>query len=625
MKKQILVVDDTKFYLNLMSRILSKGGHRVVTAQDGFQALNILSSFVPDIMFVDMIMPKIQGDKLCQLVRKMPHMRHCYIVVVSAAIREMDFDFQKIGADACIVKKSPKDLADDMAEAIRTADALERDRAAAAAADGEEIEARRPSPGPTIDGDHMMMVLEKISSGILGIREGLVTYTNAQAISFLEKSAEEMMGIPYLDLFPESIRAVLRETVPSAGELSEMVLKEPVSLNGRQILVKVVTDHKPAATGAVILADVGKQKEVERALNESIVYSESIIASMADALIVLNTDLRINLANRAACNLLKYTEHELFDMSIDDIIETEEGFERTLLRDLVRRGTVRKQNLTYTTKTGEQIPVSFLGTMLDYESGGIRNPGAVICIAHDMREILELQTQVLQSEKMAATGLLSAGVAHEIKNPLAIIVQGVEALEFAVASTCDLSTMRDMIQRIKHAATRADAIVKGLLDFSRQSPTRYAAHDTSSVVDEALALVESQIRLQNIRITRRYSSKTPRIKVDKTQIQQVIINLLVNAVEAMPNGGAITIRTRPNEEKSGGPFVQLTFSDTGCGIPEDQVEKVWEPFFTTKSQALNTGLGLSISQGIIEKHKGAMHIHSTVNKGTHITIDLPGG
>lgn len=617
MKKKILVVDDTNFYLNLMTRILAPGGHEVVTAQDGFQALGALASFDPDIIFVDLIMPKIKGDQLCRLIRKMPHLRNCYIVVVSAAVDDKAFDFRKIGADACIAKTSPKELSAAMAEAVKAAhartvspDPRSKDRAAAAP---QTIASSREKTSP----DYHDRVLEHIPEGILQLDGETVIYANRRILSLLDRTLEEVRGQTVQRIFPDTVHVRFDSPPANADGFPSKNLKDAISINGRHLVVHSVEDPADPTRRTVILNDVSRLKEIEGALNESIVYSESIIDCVADSLIVLDPDLRINRVNRATCELLGYTEHELFNMSMDEIMEVEGGFHERIVRKLRQNGEVGLPNGFYRTKSGASIPVSFMGTLLDVSGGGI------ICTAHDLRELLELQNQVIQSEKMATTGVLAAGVAHEIKNPLAIILQGVEALEFSLASGGKRRIMADMIRRIRSAADRADAIVKGLLDYSKQSPAASAAHRLETIVDEALSLVENQTTIQSIRIERRYSAATPPIRADKIQIQQVIINLLVNAMDAMPKGGTITIRTRAVEVNGDNRFAQLLFSDTGSGIAPEHMQRIFEPFFSTKSDSMSVGLGLAISRGIIDKHGGTINIHSEPNKGTHVTIDLP--
>lgn len=232
------------------------------------------------------------------------------------------------------------------------------------------------------------------------------------------------------------------------------------------------------------------------------------------------------------------------------------------------------------------------------------------------------QRQLLQSEKLAALGAVAAGVAHEVKNPLAIIVQGIEYLK---SSLRDDNSLLDVTERIEKSALRADNIVKGLLSFSRDISLKREEMDIAPVIDETLSLMDHQLRLKNIHVKRQYSTGLPKIIMDGNQIKQVFTNLFMNSIEAMPGGGILEVRTEPGKGKTDQAYVRVVVSDTGEGIPEDKIRRVFDPFFTTKDTGVNTGLGLSIIKGIIDKHHGAAEIESEPGRGTRFTIELPAG
>ena len=369
--------------------------------------------------------------------------------------------------------------------------------------------------------------------------------------------------------------------------------------------------------------EVNERKLAEESLKEANGYIENIITSMADSLIVIKPDLTINLMNRATCELLGYAEDELLGEPIDKIFHKGISFEKTLLKELMEKGFVSDYEMSYRTRDGEKIQVSFLGSVMYKEGNDINTPIGAICLAHDMRAINELQDQVSQSEKMASIGILAAGVAHEIKNPLAIILQGIEFLKFSLSSKTDNASLKDSVERIKNATLRADKIVKDLLDFSRQTSFTLEELDASSVIEETILLVGHQLSLKGIRIIRQFLHGLPKIIADSNQIKQVFINILVNAVEAMPDGGTITISLQLYDSRPEEKYLQIAFADTGCGIPQDEIQKVFEPFFSTKSKTGSTGLGLSVTRGIIVKLGGAIKIKNEPGKGAKVIVLLP--
>ena len=179
------------------------------------------------------------------------------------------------------------------------------------------------------------------------------------------------------------------------------------------------------------------------------------------------------------------------------------------------------------------------------------------------------------------------------------------------------------MERIKKSAERADTIVKGLLSFTRQISIQTEKTEIIPVIEETLSFVEHQINAKHITVIRQYAPDAPPISIDTDQIKQAFANILSNSVEAMEDGGTITIAVRQMKNEAGEPHLQVSFADTGCGIPADKIEKVFDPFFTTKDNWGNTGLGLSITKGIIDKHHGTILIDSKLQEGTEVVIELP--
>ncbi len=227
------------------------------------------------------------------------------------------------------------------------------------------------------------------------------------------------------------------------------------------------------------------------------------------------------------------------------------------------------------------------------------------------------QQKIMESERLATIGQLAAGVAHELNNPLGgILIYSHLLLE----NLNENDPRRENLEKIVTQATRCKGIVKGLLDFSRQTEPKVNLGDINEVIKSALSLVENQSLFQNIRISKDFLPSSLLVMMDSAQIQQVFINIILNAAEAMNGKGNLKIDTAISEDKK---WVIVEFTDTGCGIPKENIEKLFEPFFTTKEVGHGTGLGLAISYGIIQRHKGIIEVKSQVGKGTTFTIRLP--
>ena len=232
------------------------------------------------------------------------------------------------------------------------------------------------------------------------------------------------------------------------------------------------------------------------------------------------------------------------------------------------------------------------------------------------------QKQLIQSEKLAALGIVAAGIAHEVKNPLAIIIQGVDYLKSSTGSDAHLVVV---INKINKSAFRADSIIKGLLSFTRQMPIQAEQVEIEPVIEETLSFIEHQLKRKHIKLIKRFSPDLPKVTIDINQIKQVFLNILLNSIDAMRDGGTLTISAEKEGSGAAERQLRITVADTGCGIPTDTIEKVFDPFYTTKDGTGNAGLGLSITKGIIDKHHGTVRIESEVDKGTKVIIGLPAG
>jgi len=224
------------------------------------------------------------------------------------------------------------------------------------------------------------------------------------------------------------------------------------------------------------------------------------------------------------------------------------------------------------------------------------------------------QETLVYSEKLAAIGRLASGVAHEVKNPLGIIMGGLEYLEQKLSSA-DEETRSDM-KKVREAVKRADAVIQGLLKFSRPADLKIEKINLNDMVNNVIALLQYKTQLAKIKVCTELSGGDTTVSVDRAQIEQVLINVLLNAVEAMPLGGLITVT-------SGSGIIEIR--DMGEGISAHDLAKLFEPFFTTKRDKKGTGLGLYISRMIVENHRGKMAIESELGKGTLVRIMLPAG
>ena len=247
--------------------------------------------------------------------------------------------------------------------------------------------------------------------------------------------------------------------------------------------------------------------------------------------------------------------------------------------------------------------------------GDERGRGGLVVIVDDVTERTELESQLRQAEKLTSVGLLAAGVAHEVNTPLAGISSYVQMLQRKLPETDPRGAI---LEKIEKQTFRASQIVNNLLNFSRQETGEFRPVDVNDVVNETLALAEIQLRKRKINIVTDLADDLRSVHGDPIKLQQVLMNLVLNARDAMPQGGKLQIATRQR-----GDDVLLEVSDTGTGIAREHLGKVYDPFFTTKGVGKGTGLGLSVSYGIIQEHRGSISVSSEPGRGTTFRLALP--
>lgn len=228
---------------------------------------------------------------------------------------------------------------------------------------------------------------------------------------------------------------------------------------------------------------------------------------------------------------------------------------------------------------------------------------------------ISAESQIAQSEKLASLGRLASGIAHEINNPLTGILTYSSMLKEELVD----SEYAADLQVIIDETLRCRKIVRGILDFARESKPEKKLYDINAELEKAIKIIERHVNFRNIKINKNFQENIPQVNVDLNQMKSVFNNLMVNAADAMPGGGELTISTF----YSGDGFVTVSFKDTGIGIPEENLNKIFDPFFTTKEPGKGTGLGLSVIYGIIEKHNGTISVRSKVGEGTEFIIKLP--
>ncbi len=238
-------------------------------------------------------------------------------------------------------------------------------------------------------------------------------------------------------------------------------------------------------------------------------------------------------------------------------------------------------------------------------------------LSYHIKKLTEKQEQLLHSQKLASLGKMAAGVAHELNSPLTVILNDSSLL---IRDFPDGSPEKKDLEVIMGEAKRCGEIIHNLLEFTRLERPAKKLKNINTVAKEALELIKHQAILNNIDVTLNLTPDMPRIRIDDNQIKQVFLDIMSNSIQAMPEGGHLTISSNLSQEPN---FLDVNFGDTGCGISEDNMNKIFQPFYTTKDAKNGTGLGLAICYEIIQEHGGKIKVKSTVGKGTTFSIKLP--
>jgi two-component system, NtrC family, sensor kinase len=490
---------------------------------------------------------------------------------------------------------------------------------------------------PVVEAEQKLDLLTQLT------REGLLMADENHRVIFANTRMLEILDIPRAKIIGLNLEEVLtHQHLHMARELANLVdqgdLQQETQFcsildkpdNATRIPRVFETCMAVSRLGDKIitclyLRDLTGRILMERELQKTNAFLTNIIQNSVDGIVVVDIRGVPLIFNQGAERILGYKAEEM--------IGNAENFRRFYpvgsAAEMMRRmrsdeyGPPDKLNttrMTFISKSGEEVPVNFSATIIRERGEEVGSVG----IFSDLREILKVhreleaaQAQLVHSEKIASLGRMSAGVAHEINNPLAGILIYAELLQRDLAPD---SAHRENLEVIIKQTMRCQQIVHRLLDFSRQSLGDRKLFDLNDIIHRCVELISHQAFFHNIKVIQELDPFLPQIVGDPGQLQQVFTNLLLNAADAMGGQGRIVIASRPTPHGDG---IILTFTDTGCGIPPEIRDKIFEPFFTTKPPGKGTGLGLSIVYGVIQRHGGTITADSPWGGGTTFTIRLP--
>ncbi len=465
-------------------------------------------------------------------------------------------------------------------------------------------------------------IIQSAMDAIITVDEGQrILIFNDAAERMFKRPAREMISQPLDKLIPRRFCEAHQEHIQRFGEsgvtnrkMGGLGTVMGLRADGEEFPVEaaistITVEGKKFYT--VILRDITDRNQAERLIRQSEERYRQLIAVSPLAIVVYRGD-RVIFINDAGLKLFGAVKaEEILGKSRFDLFHPDC---HDLIRDRVQQ--LMKGNTTVPI-VGEKI-VTLDGRVVDVEVSKARftdeEGPAIVAMIRDVSERNRLQEQLRRTERIAELGMLASGMAHEIGTPMNVILG---RAEYLMQRTRE-EPLKKGLQTIVSQVERITKVMNQLLAFARRKPVERRALDLQKTVDDNLEIFEERLARHRITIERVFAESCPPVFGDADQMSQVVINLVMNALHAMSDGGTLRVRVSPH-----GEMVRLTVADTGQGIPEDVVAKVFDPFFTTKEFGKGTGLGLTVVKGIIEEHHGTITVESEPGKGTTFTIHLP--
>jgi PAS domain S-box-containing protein len=475
-------------------------------------------------------------------------------------------------------------------------------------------------------------ILDSIPTSLVVIDRALrIVSVNRNFLAKTQREGQETLSRKIEEVFPQELVAytrlnhkaqeVFRTGQPvEGGKMAYRALGVPTRIYYYRLIPLSLSPGR-AGGGEVenvllLMADITERERLWEEVQQAEQHLASVVECAHDLVVSMDTEGKILTWNRAAEHTSGFELEEVKGQYLPHFcVEEDQQQMRAWLAQLAKgRSTKKNIETNLKTKEGGKVPISWVcSLMLDDE----RRIVGLVAVGRDLTERKRLEAQLIQSAKLTSLGVMAGGIAHEIRNPLAI---SSAAAQLLLERSDDEKLRKEAAEKIYSGVQRASYIIENLLKFARPPGERMVPMDMSDVLEETLSLLANQLRVQRIELRRDFASELPPVVGNKSLIQQVFSNMILNACNAMPGGGSLTITTRVNSDNR----VEIRLADTGVGIPPEHLSKIFDPFFTTMPVGKGIGLGLSISYSIVQQHQGIIEVESQVGKGTTFTVRLPG-
>ncbi len=471
--------------------------------------------------------------------------------------------------------------------------------------------------------EQFRLVVESSPSGMLMVdKGGIILLVNRQIEQQFGYERAELIGQPVEMLVPQRVRS------HHAGDRSEFFAHSELRAmgkgrdlygmrkDGQEFPLEIGLNPIRTPDGMKVLAsvvDISERKRTEQTLQKERDFIDAVLETAGTLVVVLDREGRILRFNRACEQTTGYSSEEVLGRYVWDLfVPPDEVDEVKTVFKRLRSGEPRSDFENYWKgKDGFLRRISWSNTVLTDSDGRV---DYVVAAGLDITDLKQIQEQLRKTERIAELGTLASGMAHEIGTPMNVILG---RAEYLLQRTAD-EGMKKGLATIVTQIERITKVMNQLLAFARRRPAERQSVDLGEIVDDSLEMFQERFAQGRVTVDKAIESGMPLVNADRDQITQVLINLMVNSLHAMPDGGRLRVDLAHE-----GSHVCLGVSDTGHGMPEEIRSKIFEPFFTTKDFGKGTGLGLTVVKNIIEEHGGTIALESVVDKGTTFRIRLP--
>ena len=654
---KILIIDDNPDNLRMVSDLLEDSDFAVFAAEDGQSGIERAKYTLPDVILLDALMPGIDGFETCRRLKSIAETAKIPVIFMTAlSDTENKVQAFQAGAVDYITKPFQKEevlarlmvhlrIRELNAQLSRSNETLEH---RVAKRTEQLVQANGELERKIIDHRHALEALQTSERkfkaifdqsvhfiGYIGL-DGKVLQANQTALDFIDQSISDVKDVPFWETAwwshsPE-LQNKLRNAIHRAAR-GEWISFEVTHRSAEGMVGYFDFSIKPVRDEfgrTFLLAAEGRNitelKEANQALTEAKNYLDKIINSVADPIFVKNRDHKWVMFNDAFCNFLGFPRERLIGQTDYDFFpESEVHVFWEKDEQVFTSGEENINEETITAAGGEIRTIVTKKTRYRDEKDNL----FIVGIIRDITEQKMIEAQLRQAVKMEAIGTLAGGVAHDFNNLMTAVI-GYSTL--FLQTTPEDTPLRKDIEQIKKAGERAASLTQQLLAFSRKQVVQPQVLNLNGVLKEIQKMLERLIG-EDIELESRYSPELWQVLSDPTLIEQVIMNLAINARDAMPRGGKLTIETlntqldkaytRHHLELMPGEYVMMAVSDNGIGMDKETQSHIFEPFYTTKAKGKGTGLGLATVYGIVKQTGGHIMVYSEPGQGTTFKIYLP--